>query len=88
MSYSTKRDYLVQVIQRRQDGSEDFNRTWIEYKNGFGNVSSEFWFGMYKFFSCCQKQQRPISIIDLELMAKSLMFIIQRVFFILSPTIT
>ncbi|XP_041372879.1 fibrinogen C domain-containing protein 1-like [Gigantopelta aegis] len=33
------------VIQRRTDGSEEFYRTWNEYKDGFGNLTNEFWLG-------------------------------------------
>ena len=34
------------VIQKRQDGSVDFNRTWAEYENGFGSLTTEFWYGL------------------------------------------
>ncbi|XP_071957004.1 fibrinogen-like protein A [Antedon mediterranea] len=33
------------VIQRREDGSVNFYRNWANYKDGFGNVNSEFWIG-------------------------------------------
>ncbi|KAE8616379.1 hypothetical protein XENTR_v10008788 [Xenopus tropicalis] len=33
------------VVQIRKDGSTSFNRTWNEYKNGFGNLTGEFWLG-------------------------------------------
>ncbi|XP_062606761.1 ryncolin-4-like [Saccostrea cucullata] len=33
------------VIQRRVDGSTDFDRTWQEYKEGFGSVNSSYWLG-------------------------------------------
>ncbi|KAJ6633309.1 Angiopoietin-4, partial [Pseudolycoriella hygida] len=35
------------VLQRRfhNFSAENFNRTWSDYKHGFGNLSEDFWFG-------------------------------------------
>ena len=33
------------VIQRRTSGDVDFYRGWKEHKNGFGDLSGDFWFG-------------------------------------------
>ena len=33
------------VVQRRHDGSVDFNRGWIDYEDGFGSLTGEFWYG-------------------------------------------
>ena len=35
------------VVQRRLNKSSvDFNRTWVEYEDGFGNLTGEFWYGL------------------------------------------
>src|SRR6218665_880248 len=36
------------VFLYRFDGSVPFNRTWADYRNGFGNVTGEYWLGLEK----------------------------------------
>ncbi|XP_062591605.1 ryncolin-1-like, partial [Saccostrea cucullata] len=33
------------AIQKRVNGSVSFDRTWDEYKNGFGDAGQDFWIG-------------------------------------------
>ncbi|MGH0183127.1 UNVERIFIED_CONTAM: hypothetical protein FKN15_010978, partial [Acipenser sinensis] len=42
------------VFQRRQDGSVDFNRTWQEYRQGFGPLQGEHWLGNEALHSLTQ----------------------------------
>lgn len=50
------------VLQRRQDGSTNFNRTWNDYKNGFGNLSREFWLGNDKIHLLTKSQEMQLRI--------------------------
>ncbi|XP_078275843.1 fibrinogen-like 2a [Rhinoraja longicauda] len=50
------------VIQSRRDGSVDFNRTWADYKNGFGNLSTEFWLGNDKIHVLTKSKNMALRI--------------------------
>ncbi|XP_049305761.1 angiopoietin-related protein 1-like [Bactrocera dorsalis] len=47
------------VIQRRVSNAVDFDRDWLEYKNGFGVLDENYWIGLEKlhaFTSSCQHE--------------------------------
>ncbi|XP_071118307.1 microfibril-associated glycoprotein 4-like [Haliotis cracherodii] len=53
------------VIQRRLDGSENFYRTWNEYKDGFGDLEGEYWLGNENIWRITHGRQFELRI-DLE----------------------
>ncbi|KAM6201965.1 fibroleukin [Rhynchocyon petersi] len=53
------------VLQARLDGSTNFNRTWRDYKVGFGNLQREFWLGNDKIH-LLTKSSEMILRVDLE----------------------
>ncbi|MEE6461188.1 hypothetical protein FKM82_001224 [Ascaphus truei] len=59
------------VIQRRLDGSVDFNKNWVQYKEGFGYLSpndkTEFWLGNEKIFLISTQSTIPYVLrVELE----------------------
>ena len=52
------------VVQRIKDGSVSFDRGWIEYEEGFGDLNGEFWYGL-KPLHCLTSQGQWEMRIDL-----------------------
>ena len=50
------------VVQRRQDGSVDFNRGWTDYEEGFGNLTGEFWYGLHPLHCLTNQGQWQLRI--------------------------
>ncbi|KAI5614625.1 angiopoietin-related protein 3 precursor, partial [Silurus asotus] len=50
------------VIQRRMNGTVDFDQTWDKYEIGFGNLENEFWLGLAKIYSIARQGVYILSI--------------------------
>ena len=50
------------VFQRRQDGSVDFYRDWVDYENGFGNLTGEFWLGLSKIHRLTKEGSHQLQV--------------------------
>jgi len=46
------------VVQKRLDGSVNFQRGWEDYKRGFGNLAGEVWFGLDKIHRLTKTRSR------------------------------
>ena len=58
------------MIQRRKDGSVDFNQPWSDYEKGFGNLNGEFWYGL-KLINCLTQTGQWELRIDFEFQNKT-----------------
>ncbi|RVE61077.1 hypothetical protein OJAV_G00167040 [Oryzias javanicus] len=50
------------VIQRRQDGSVDFDQLWQAYEKGFGSLDGEFWLGLQNIHSIVKDDSYVLNI--------------------------
>ncbi|XP_071854053.1 tenascin-like isoform X4 [Apostichopus japonicus] len=52
----------VLVFQRRVNGSVDFYRNWTSYKEGFGELTHEFWLGNDKLYYLTNQSQYQLRV--------------------------
>ncbi|KAL8571598.1 hypothetical protein ACOMHN_061752 [Nucella lapillus] len=50
------------VILYRKDRASTFNRTWQEFRDGFGDLSSDFWLGLDKIYQLTQSKTYQLRI--------------------------
>lgn len=50
------------VVPRRKDGRVNFNQTWSEYRQGFGNPQGEFFLGLEKLHMLTKSQPHELFI--------------------------
>ncbi|XP_053355508.1 angiopoietin-related protein 3 [Clarias gariepinus] len=55
-------DSAATVIQKRVDGTVDFDQTWDKYELGFGTLENEFWLGLAKIYSIARQGDYILSI--------------------------
>ena len=73
------------VIQRRKDGSVDFNRPWSDYEKGFGDLNGEFWYGL-KSMNCLTQTGQWEMRVDFEFQNKTRSYLHYNVFKVGSAT--
>lgn len=50
------------LIQQRINGNENFNRTWDEYRKGFGRYDGDFFLGLDKIHSLTSAQPHTLNV--------------------------
>ena len=48
------------VVQQRTDNTISFDQTWSVYRNGFGQITSNFWLGLEKIYQLAKSGQKTM----------------------------